>query len=245
MRTMFILLILIEYANAKDIFYKQGEDITLPISNGGIVISFDADVNSITYSSQFKITPNKTEKKIDYSQMSIVPNSGQGREKITFQLSNRESITVLLDNIGNSDFIKIEKFYTFMRKVDFKDDEFQKDNKEAIRLISCMIKREYCKGYKSSTANTQIRDGIEDLWTTNRATYLGRNFNGYIFQIKNDSNEKYQIDYDLFTFSRPNKAVVSFITEKIIESRGIEYLYIVSTSNSSLKEFEINYKEVK
>lgn len=219
--------------NSKILYYGSETEMISIVSGQTTILRFNEEVKTISQATQFIIEPADLADP-NYQVLTIKPRSENSTDKITFILSNDSIINIKVKTVPQNQPDKTDNFYDLRPK----DLEIEKGtNVSEIELMKAMIRSDNIVGFHNKSLNKIIPSGEKEVKSKLLKVYTGSQFNGYIFQIENTSEEKrVAIDLKSLTFGKPNVALLSQCDHKIIPEKGTTILRIVTKATSTYYE---------
>jgi hypothetical protein len=135
--------------------------------------------------------------------------------------------------------------YDFKSKstlIESPNDDGSKNTTE-MDLLKAMVRDDLVTGYKVQKTDVGIGSGIAGLNISLTRIYLGSAFNGYVFQIRNETKRKaFEIDLRKLSLGQPNLAIVSQVDDSILGGSGKEA--VISTSLRVVAKASATYRDI-
>jgi hypothetical protein len=236
---LFIILGSSSLAQAKIVYYGS-ETESLPLVYGSsTIIRFTEDVKTISQASKFIIEPSDATDP-NYKTLTIKPRYPDSMDKVTFILSDDSVVSLKIMTVAKAIPEKTDNFFDLRPKEQKIDPESAKGaDITELELMKAMIRTDNLVGYNAQDYVRAVRSGIDGISAQLVKVYTGPKFNGYIFQIVNNSSgTTYVIDLKSLTLGSPNQALLSQVDERVLQPKGTEksssttYLRIVAKPTS-------------
>ncbi|MBT4761066.1 MAG: hypothetical protein HOO06_05150 [Bdellovibrionaceae bacterium] len=219
--TLISLLVLSDFALAKDIYYGSGIETVKLVYGQPTIFRFHKQVRTISQIHRFDIQP-ADQNDPDYSVLTVKPRFTKGTSKAVFILSDGSPVNVKLVMASKS-YKKSEAFYDFKPKSQLIERGSDNSNLPVvteIELMKAMIRDDLVTEYKKKNLNKWINSHFEKVSVYLKRIYTGKEYNGYVFTIIN--NRRYSgisIDIKKLILGDPNLAVLSQIDDEFLPQR--------------------------
>jgi len=232
-------LILAKKADAKVIYFGTERE-TLNLAYGGpSIFRFSDEVKTISQASRFDIHP-ADEADPNYALLSVTPRFMSGKSDVTFILASGAIVNVNLNVVTKTLSEKTDSFYDFKPKemlLENENSDGTHGNVSDIELMKAMIRWDKVVGYQTEVLSKRMETGIDDLSAKLHRVYTGARFNGYVFEVRNNSNSKsYFIDLKSLSLGTPNLALISQVDRATLSTAkskdNVTYLRIVAKPTS-------------
>ncbi len=203
------------------IVYVGDEMETITLSYGGpTIVRFPTTVKTISQASRFVIGP-ADEDQPNYALISVTPRFSQGEDKVTFIMSDGSIINTKLVVVPKTAPEKTDSFYDLKRKDSLIEKASADDQTGAhvseLELMKAMIRGDHVAGYQVKKLIRTVDTKVSGVNCQLVRIYTGAKFNGYVFKITSDSEDKdFVIDVTKLTLGSPNTAILSQIDEQNI-----------------------------
>lgn len=218
---LLLTLMLTKNSEAKVIYYgSEKEQVNLSYG-GPTIFRFNEEVKTISQASRFDIHP-ADDADPNYSVLSVTPRFTSGKSDVTFILASGAIVNTALTVVPKAIPEKTDSFYDFKSKDSLIEGEKEGGNRSNVsemELMKAMIRWDQVVGYKTEVLSKTIDTGIDDLSAKLVRVYMGAQFNGYIFEVKNTSNKRdYTIDLKNLSLGMPNAALISQVDREVLSN---------------------------
>ena len=235
---LLLTLILTKNSEAKVIYYgSEKEQVNLSYG-GPTIFRFGEEVKTISQASRFDIHP-ADEADPNYSVLSVTPRFTSGKSDVTFILASGAIVNTALTVIPKAIPEKTDSFYDFKSKDSLVEGEKDSahSNVSEMELMKAMIRWDQVVGYKTEVLSKTVDTGVDDLSAKLVRVYMGAQFNGYVFEVKNTSSRRdYTLDLKNLSLGTPNVALLSQVDREVISStkdkNNVTFLRIVAKPTS-------------
>jgi len=229
-------------ALSREIIYGKARE-TVPVAYGvETIFRFPLEVKTITEASRFEIHPANTEEP-DYSILMVKPRMSEGSSNVTFLFSDGSTLRVQLV-INNKPNLKKDSIYDFKPKEDLGEtNPNAKDQREPLSiseldLMRAMIQGNQVSGFDVSSHLQTVAVNTPSLNVTLIKVYRGKEKNGFIYLLKNESKTKvFEINLAALAIGQPNLAVLSQVDRTTLGGGSLDerqaYLRIVAKPGAS------------
>lgn len=216
---LFLLLCLIETAQAKVVAYGSGTEQVRIKYGGPTIFRFPKAVQTITGASRFEIKP-ANEADPSYTVLAVNPRFTNGASDVTFFLTDKSVVRVKVV-VGVND-PAADSFYDFKSREGLEVGGMENAPPlTEVELLKAMVKQGTVSGYKMSKVSRSVPSKISDARVELVRIYRGSPFNGYVFKITNTSWKK-QVEVDVrhIAVGEPNLAILSQSDESTLFPKG-------------------------
>ncbi len=179
--------------------------------------------------------------------LSITPKLKSGRFNVVFLLKSGTAIDTEIIVLRRTKRDQTALFYDFKSKKHTKKNENINFRPPELDLMLAMINGKHLQNYKVSKENFIFdKDSIVKRFLVK--SYIGGQFCGYIFKIKNGHSKiTYDVDITTIRLRYPNKLLMAYIENSLINPRKYQYLYLVSKSQIEKENFKLPFqnKDIK
>lgn len=243
MKKIFVLFLLSTFISstslAGSILYGSTPEPVVVQYGEETIFRFPSPVMSITKASRFIIQP-ASEDSPDYSVLSVRPRFSKGTNKVNFILSDGEVVRVKLTVSSRKNNKNADSIYDFRSKSSLLADSPARAGAPPIselQLMRAMISGRDVSGYEIKQLSQEISTGMRGVKGILKTTYIGPEFTGYIFTLKNvTQSHSYLIRIPNLAFGNPNTALLGNIDNANLEpinGKNLAILRVVAKSNSS------------
>ena len=226
-------------AYSKTISYGTETEPISIASGKDTIFRFDEEVKTISQVKDLFIGPADAQDP-NYRTLVVRPKLTNGTSVVTFILADESVMHAKIIVVAADMPEKTDTFYDFKPKetsIDPKTDGAKGAAVSEIDLMKGMIRSENVLGYGVRSLVRTVNSGIPEVTTKLVKVYTGPKYNGYVFQITNQSRTKaFSIDLKSLTLGSPNVALLSQVDGKQLNPNpgpGHEtYLRIVAKASS-------------
>lgn len=217
-----LLIALVPLAlQAKTILYgSEVEVLTLP-SGDETLLKFPSEVRTITRAQRYEIRPADLEQP-NYSTLKVRPRFSSGSHNVAFILNDGTIIRTKLVVVSGANPEKIDSVYEFKSKeslLGLDGEQKAGSSLSDLELMKAMIRGDEIPGYEIRSTSRSITPGFRGVNATLVRIYTGNLFNGYIFEIVNQTRDKrLLVNIQNLMLGEPNLAILSNIDSPVLET---------------------------
>jgi len=235
---LFLTTILPCAAFARQVYYGSETESVSVAYGGPTIFRFNEPVKTISQATRFTITP-ADEENPNYAVLSVTPRFSEGKDKVTFILSDGAVINIKIVTVTKAIPERTDSFYDFKPKESLLESLDKHQDTAVLSeldLMKAMIRGDAVTGYKTEPISRLVNSGIANISARLVRVYTGPKYNGYIFKVKNhDSKKEYLLSPQNLSLGQPNTALLSQVDRQVLgttEKDNFAYLRIVAKPTS-------------
>lgn len=232
-------------AEAREVLFGKGkESISVPFGVETL-FRFPSEVKTVTDAGRFEIRPASHEEP-DYSVLLVKPRMAEGMNDVTFLLADGATVKTQLlitrNTTGKRDSVIDFRPYSGLQETD-PSGAPKKDPLvvSELDLMRGMIRGDRVTGFDSQNHDISIPLKTESVTARLVKRYLGKDVNGYIYELENHSSSKVvTLDLRALSIGSPNLAVLAQVDRATLSGKDVEerrtYLRVVARPGASSRE---------
>lgn len=195
-------------------FGSETEAVTLPAGEDTL-LKFPSDVRTITRAQRYEIQPADPEQP-SYSVLRVRPRFSSGASNVAFILNDGTIIRTKLNVVSTATPERIDSVYEFKSK-DVLIGQEEAGALSDLELMKAIIRNDEVPGYEIKNVERSLRPGFSGVSTTLTKIYTGNRFNGYVFEIRNQTKDKkLLVNIQNLMLGEPNQAILSNVDTPVI-----------------------------
>lgn len=217
---LFISLNLIQTLEARTIYYGSTPETIRIVYGGQTIFRFEKPVRTVSQAARFTIKPVDDESP-NYAMLSVEPRFLKSTSAVSFILTDGSIVNTRLTVVPSDTKEKVESVYDFKAQSSLIKQTSDSPQLGKIDLMKALIRGDFVAGYDIKELSMEIPTGLEKVEATLTRLYTGQEFNGYVFQITNQSEDsKVEIDVRKLKIGQPNLAIFSSVDRELLEVKG-------------------------
>lgn len=207
-------------AHGRTIYFGGETEVVNLVYGGTALLRFPSEVRTISGAKRFIIKPADPDQP-NYALLTVEPRFSAGANEVVFILNDGTTIKAKLVVVSSAIPERTDVIYEFKSKEALLANDGENkagSGLSEMELMKAMIRGDEVAGYEIKDVSRTVSPGFKGVSTRLIRIYTGNQFNGYIFEITNQTkNKALSVVVQSLSLGDPNLAILSNVDREVIE----------------------------